>query len=180
MSVLFETARAARPLKKAINAVNAIGIGRTARVLFMSGFLSLCDVDTGTDRTDESDDVDARLGQRHRAITSHPCRDLTSVGIDPPWIAMGHWCRAGTPSYLPTDAGARSCARSQARKEPSSGDTYPRGTPYLDQGGIWMKTSELVLIGGRQTTAKANESYCDSADRRLLTSEARHDGGMPQ
>jgi hypothetical protein len=43
-----------------------------------------------------------------------------------------------------------------------------------------MKPCQLVLIGGRRTTAKANESYRDSADRRLLESEARRDGGMPQ
>jgi hypothetical protein len=43
-----------------------------------------------------------------------------------------------------------------------------------------MKTRELVLIGARQRTAKANESYRDSADRRQLTSEATRNGAMPQ
>jgi hypothetical protein len=41
MSIPFETARAARALKKATNAVSAIGIGREARVVFMATFLSV-------------------------------------------------------------------------------------------------------------------------------------------
>src|SRR5215218_9605537 len=41
MSMPFETARAARALKKATGAVRAIGIGREARVVFMSVFLSV-------------------------------------------------------------------------------------------------------------------------------------------
>lgn len=43
-----------------------------------------------------------------------------------------------------------------------------------------MKTFERVLIGGRRTTAEANEFHRDSADRRQVASEATSDGGRPQ